>query len=156
MRMGQFTRRMAAWMACVAVLMASLAPSISHALAAAGLSSVTTSSARIFAGMPFPHHLHQMPNDASPGEATYSDGMQMEELRPQGSHSPGSHSTAAHFEHCPFCFTHAGSFALPPTTALLAPAAVSNSDRFASLFYQSPAPLFIWTTAQSRAPPNVS
>lgn len=155
MRVGQFTRRMAAWMACAAVLMASLAPSISHALAAAGLSSVTTSSARIFAGTPSPHHLHHMSPDASLEDGTHSDGMQMEELRPQGSHAPSSHSTEAHFAHCPFCFTHAGSFALTPTNALLAPVDVSSSDRFASLFYQSPVQPFIWTTAQSRAPPVV-
>jgi hypothetical protein len=153
--MGQFTRCMAAWMACAAVLMASLTPSISHALAA-GLSSVTTSSARIFAGTSSQDHLHQMSHDASLEDETNSDGMQMEGLRPQGSHVPGPHSSESHFEHCPFCFTHAGSFALPPTTALLAPAAVSNSDRFASLFYQSPFQLFIWTTAQSRAPPVIS
>lgn len=153
--MGQLTRHMAAWMACAAVLMASLAPSISHALAAAGLSGVTSSSARIYAGTPSSHHLHQMSHDASLEDGTYSDEMQIAEAR-QGSHSPRSHSTEAHFEHCPFCFTHAGSFALPPATDLLRPAAVSNSDQFASLFYQSPVPLFIWTTAQSRAPPIVS
>ena len=154
--MGQFTRRMAAWMACVAVLMASLAPSISHALAASGLSGFTTPSAWIFVGTPSPHHLHQMSHDVSPEDGTHSDRLQMEDLRLQDSHAPSPHTTEAHFEHCPFCFTHAGSFALSPTTAPLLPAAISNSDQFASLFYQSPAPLFIWTTAQSRAPPVVS
>lgn len=153
MRMGQFQRRMAAWMAFVAVLMASLAPSISHALAAAGLSSFTASSVSIPADTPSPHYMAEMSHDASHGDGTHSHRMDMAEPGPQGSPSPGPHSTEAHFEHCPFCFTHAGSFALPPTTAFLVLAAGSKLDRFTSLFYQSPAPLFIWTTAQSRAPP---
>lgn len=152
MGMSRLQRRIAAWMACVAVLMASLAPSISHALAAAGVSSFTTPSVWIPAGTPSPHHMEQMPHDALHGDGTHSHQMQTPESE-QASHSPGRHSTEAHFEHCPFCFTHAGSFGLPPTSACLAPAAVSDSDLFASLFYQSPDPLFIWTTAQSRAPP---
>ena len=151
--MSRFQRRMAAWLACLAVLVACLAPSISHVLAAAGLSSFATSPVWIAAGTPSPHHMEQMLHDASHGDGTHSHRMQMAEPGLQGSHSPGSHSTEAHFEHCPFCFTHAGSFALLPTTAFPAPAAVSDSDLFASLFYQSPDPLYIWTTAQSRAPP---
>jgi hypothetical protein len=148
---------MAAWMACIAVLMASLAPSVSHSLAAAGLSSFTASALWLPAeGTSSPRHMEPMPRDASHGDETHAPEVQTAEPGLQGSHSRGSHSTEEHFENCPFCFTHAGSFCLLPNTEFPAPAVVSKSDLVASLFYQSPDPLFIWTTAQSRAPPSDS
>lgn len=58
----------------------------------------------------------------------------------------------AHLEHCPFCSTHAGTAALLPVPSMSTPPlATSASHPF--LFFQSPRPLSIWTTAQSRAPP---
>lgn len=57
-----------------------------------------------------------------------------------------------HFEHCPFCFSHGGTFGLPPTAAFAFPVA-SSFQAFPPLFYQSPRPLSIWAAAQSRAPP---
>ncbi len=61
-------------------------------------------------------------------------------------------SVLHHLKHCPFCMTHAGSFALPP--AQLPPfAALGGHDVFPPLFYQAPAPLFSWTAAKPRGPP---
>lgn len=59
---------------------------------------------------------------------------------------------AIHAEHCPFCLTHADSFALPPTIDLVMPG-VSKQQLLPFLFTSAPSPLFAWTTAQSRAPP---
>ena len=57
-----------------------------------------------------------------------------------------------HLEHCPFCATHASSFALPPN-AEFAIQLIETQDTHPFLFFQSPHPLAIWTVAQSRAPP---
>lgn len=60
-----------------------------------------------------------------------------------------------HLEHCPFCATHAGSFALPPGPSLSIPV-LDTPASHPPLFYRSPRPLSIWTTAQSRAPPSLA
>ncbi len=58
-----------------------------------------------------------------------------------------------HLEHCPFCATHATSPALLPPVASLTVPALDTPASHPFLFYRSPRPLSIWTTAQSRAPP---
>jgi hypothetical protein len=58
-----------------------------------------------------------------------------------------------HVEHCPFCATHAGSFAPPPPGASITFATLDTPNTRPTLFYRSPRPLSIWSTAQSRAPP---
>ncbi len=72
---------------------------------------------------------------------------------------PSNHSLPTkktlHLESCAFCSTHAGSFGLLPTTVFVLPLD-KGLDLFPTLFYQSPRPLFMWTIAQSRAPPFAS
>jgi hypothetical protein len=58
-------------------------------------------------------------------------------------------------EHCAFCSTHAGSVGLPPASPVLPLLVASGTAIFPALYYQSPSPLFIWSTAQSRAPPRL-
>lgn len=60
-----------------------------------------------------------------------------------------------HLEHCPFCATHADAFALPPGPGFHI-ALLDLPTSHPPLFYRSPRPLSIWTTAQSRAPPSLS
>ncbi len=62
----------------------------------------------------------------------------------------------AHLEHCPFCDTHGASLALLPPAASLSVAMLAAPAGHPFLFYQSPRPLSIWTTAQSRAPPALA
>lgn len=57
-----------------------------------------------------------------------------------------------HGEYCPFCVTHAGSFGLPPTSAIVLPI-VTKQQLLPFLYAFAPRPLFIWAAAQSRAPP---
>jgi hypothetical protein len=132
MEMKKATRRITAWIACFAVLLFALAPSITQAVNAVkgsgtGWLEICTATgfktAKVDSGQ----------NPASPAPAEKS----------------------AHFEHCPFCFTHSGAADLPPTAAITLPV-VSNEQALPSLFYQSPRPLFTWSTAQSRAPPSLS
>ncbi|MCL6484057.1 MAG: DUF2946 domain-containing protein [Janthinobacterium lividum] len=133
MGMTSFTRRCAAWIACFAILLAALAPSISHAVANAKQQS-GSGWAEIcsVAGIRFVQ-LVQVDDGAADGK-TGGKAMQM--------------------EHCAFCSTHAGSIGLPPSPVL--PLLVASGTAiFPALYYQSPSPLFIWSTAQSRAPPGL-
>lgn len=63
----------------------------------------------------------------------------------------GEHADLAG-KHCPFCATHAGAFALPPSAGFSVPV-ISSPSSHPLLFFQSPHPLAIWTVAQSRALP---
>ena len=134
MGMTLFTRRFAAWIACFAILLAALAPSISQAVANAKQES-GSGWAEIcsVAGIRFVQ-LVQGDDGAADGK---SDGKAMQ------------------MEHCAFCSTHAGSVGLPPTSPVLPLLVASGTAIFPALYYQSPSPLFIWSTAQSRAPPSL-
>lgn len=58
---------------------------------------------------------------------------------------------AGHVKHCAFCGTHPVPLALPSTAPVFL--VLQPPTRHPRLFLQSPRPLSIWTTAQSRAPP---
>lgn len=120
-----------AWIATVAILMAALMPSISHAVLAGS---------------------HQ----PAWAEVCSMDGMKMVQVgtaETPVSSIPGK--LALHAEHCPFCSLHAGALGMPPVHEFTVPAATLVAGPPA-LFYQSPAPQFIWSAAQSRAPPSIS
>jgi hypothetical protein len=233
-------RRIAAWIACFAVLLASLAPTISHALVRAGLLNVNPVSLASWSSLRTPrlalaaapashvegadlervpvvsmsmesrapgeamsaaaqpvadqpnepdseghhsHHQHRhqlVDASASTGAAELtSTAISPDAASPDAglpvsptsvsstpethlaadhsptSHSPASHSPAMHFEHCPFCFTHAGSFGLPFVASIVIPT-VTATTLAPLLFYRAPRPLFAWTAAQPRAPPFFS
>ncbi|HJV80365.1 DUF2946 domain-containing protein [Noviherbaspirillum sp.] len=128
--MNLFTRRIAAWIACFAVLLAALAPSISHAVSAAKETG-----------------------------SIWSDICTQTGIKQVQADDGHDHSTPAqnglHFEHCPFCFTHAGSVGLPPVAGFVLPLLIATQAK-PTLYYQSPRPLFIWAAAQSRAPPAIA
>lgn len=124
--------RLTAWIACFAVLLATLAPSISHALSAAQASNAGWAEICTFTGIKMVKVEHPEHHDSS---APTEMGL--------------------HFEHCPFCFTHGGSVGLLPTAGFLIPAA-SRDEALPPLYYHAPRPLFIWAAAQSRAPPSIS
>jgi hypothetical protein len=238
-------RRIAAWIACFAVLLASLAPSISHALVLAGFLDANPVSPTAWSGVPAPRSALARPHashmegmdiertsmestsvENTPMESTSMASMSASEATPpatrpapdtphgQGHHShnhhahliapdstalhqsdstavpppdntalaqtsgspdgalpaspsattqtrtthsdaghtPAMHSPAMHFEHCPFCFTHAGSFGLPFVASIVLPT-VGAAAVAPLLFYRAPRPLFAWTAPQSRAPP---
>jgi hypothetical protein len=128
--MTTLTRRCAAWLACCAILFAALAPSVSHAMAAGrGLTWMEICS-------------------TSGSKFINADGVQIDAGNLDD-------DTGSHFEHCPFCSTHAELPALLPGTGFSIPAA-DQVARLPRLYYQSPRPLAIWTRAQSRAPPRQS
>jgi len=122
-------RHIAAWIACFAILLAALAPTVSRILAAT--CDAPLARAEIC--------------------ATHGDEMAQEEDH-SAHHSSAPAGKELHFDHCPFCATHAGSFGLAPVDALPLPEA-SGAPMLPPLFYQSPRPLFAWATPQPRAPP---
>lgn len=131
MELNTRMRHVAAWVACFAILLAALAPTVSRVLAAGGPQSYQTDAGSV-TGQGLVHEADHPAHDSST--------QVKKEL---------------HFEHCPFCLVHAGSFGLPPTAGFILPAA-SGSPVFPILFYQSSRPLFVWATPQSRAPPAYS
>ena len=131
MGMTLFTRRFAAWIACFAILLAALAPSISRAVANA-----------------------KQESGSGWAEICSVAGIRFVQVVEDGTTEDGkSAGKAMQMEHCAFCSTHAGSVGLPPTSPVLPLLVASGTAIFPALYYQSPSPLFIWSTAQSRAPP---
>lgn len=131
MGFSRLTRCLTAWIACFAILLASLAPSISHAVVAVAISSSISTEECLIHGEAHDaadHHDHSAPT-----------------------HDP----KGLHFEHCPFCLTHAASFALLQTASFTLHE-VSGFSLFSVLFYQAPRLPFVWVPAQSRAPPAYS
>lgn len=127
MGMKIITRRLVAWIACCTMLFAALAPSIAHAMSAArGDAWAEICSV---AGTRFVK--------TSAGEDAAADTVKQQ---------------TQHLEHCPFCATHAGSSALLPGPGFTIPVP-DTPESHPFLFFRSPQPLSIWTTAQSRAPP---
>lgn len=80
-------------------------------------------------------------------EICTTDGVQ------QVSEAGGKHDPFQHgMEHCPYCATHAASFALlPPGTSGLP--VIGGHDLHPALFYHAPQPLFCWSAAHPRGPP---
>lgn len=145
-------------MACFAVLLASLAPAVSHGINALRMAAAsmhehcgevgdaanqaleTASEPGLGLHEQASEHAGPSAQQAAPGNASHAE------------HEPGGNW---HFEHCPFCFTHAGSFGLAPVILLVHQMGMRVALRPA-LFYLSPQPLFTWTSVQPRAPPAIS
>lgn len=125
--MKRITRHFAAWIACFAMLFAALAPSISHAVSLS--QGETWAEICSVGGTKFV----KVDGDANPVADLASE-------------------SSIHVEHCPFCSTHGGSFAVLPSAGFTIPL-IESQDSYPFLFFQSPHPLAIWTSAQSRAPP---
>lgn len=124
--------RLSIWFACFAILMAALAPSISHALAATNGSG--TSWVEICS-------------------TTGIKAIKVVESTAPGDEFPAE--TMLHFADCPYCLLHADVPALPHLVSVALPLN-ADASAFPFLFYQSPRPLFMWAAAQSRAPPSAS
>jgi len=131
------SRRWHIWIACFAILMNALAPSISQAFnvmnATTGLPGFaeicTTQSTKIVA--------NQKTSASLQNQFPAQDPLQ---------------SVLHHMQHCQCCVTHAGNLALPfPDTPHVV--VIEGHDVYPALFYHSPSPLFSWATAHARAPP---
>lgn len=127
MRAFRAHRRFAGWIATVAILLASLAPSLSYALGSV--------------------------NGSSWIEICTSQGSKWVE---DGSDGTSSGPAAGHvFEHCAFCSTHVPALGLPFSLGLvLLP--TEGHGTFPPAFYAALRTQHAWVSARPRAPPQIS
>lgn len=128
-----FFRRYGNWLANIAwmaVLFASIAPTLSHALAA-GQQAQTV--------------WMQVCGDEAAHVALDTS---------HANHTPDAPPN--HFDasmgHCPYCANHAAAWAIPHDERTLADAPRLSHER-PTLYYHAPRPLFAWASTQPRAPP---
>ena len=116
------------WIACIAIFLAALAPTVSRALTvASGLAVPSLEICSVAGGMTMlPSTLSTDAPDTSKGSLRMAD--------------------------CPCCSMHAATLDIPPTTLVLASGEVLTG-LLPLLFYQSATPLFAWTPVQPRGPP---
>ena len=118
------------WIACCAILLAALAPTLSRALTVAQGGAVPSLEICSVAG-----------------------GMNMVPLKLSSDDSMPT-KNAMQMGDCPCCSMHAATLDLPPVA--LAPATGALiAGLLPQLFYLSPTPLFAWTPVQPRGPPAV-
>jgi hypothetical protein len=122
--------RLVSWIACLAMLVAALAPALSHALSPVGHAAETANAV----------------------EVCTMAGMQLVMLDADGGKIKTPLHKSAAMADCPYCASHANAIGLrpncSPVLSSLAPIALAPA-----LFYQAARPLYAWAPAQSRAPP---
>lgn len=118
-------RQLIQWVAILAVLTGSLAPSISQAI------SVVQDGKGLAV------------------EVCTTTGVKMTVVIADQDSAETTKAT----EHCPYCVMH-GAYALPVNTELSF-AQPEAHQLYPQLFYQSPKPLFAWVSLPSRAPPSL-
>lgn len=120
------------WIACIAIFLATLAPTVSRALTvASGLAVPSLEICSVAGGMnmvPLKLSIALSIDDSKPA----SNAMQMGD--------------------CPCCSMHAAVLALPPVALAPATGAVI-AGLLPVLFHQSATPLFAWTPLLPRGPP---
>jgi hypothetical protein len=121
-------RHLAHWIAIIAVLMSSVAPTVSQAV----------SLAQHGQGISI--------------EVCTTTGVKMTQVIDASVVSDADELAQAS-GHCPLCVVH-GSYVLPLNHELSFAKPV-NSNIYPQLFYQSPKPLFAWVALPSRAPPSL-
>lgn len=128
------TKRLASFIAMMAVVFASLAPSISHA---------------------FPAKNNQATVLQELCSAQGAKRFVAVDLAVDTQKAPSQNQAATHFEHCPYCATHAGSVAITasPVTMFLAEInAIEHIPTYAVALPRS----FYQVTPPSHAPPAIS
>lgn len=132
-------RHLTLWLALLATLAGSLAPSLSHALAGQGLPNTLWAEICTATG------IKKMP--LGPVEA---ERMQSDAHVETG--KPAKPASTVHHDDCPYCRLQVELPALPPVADPL-PLQLAEGPSFPPLYYQSRQTLFAWTSAQPRAPP---
>ena len=116
------------WIACLAILMAALAPTLSRAFTVASGQAVPSFEICSVAG-----------------------GMNMLPVK-LSTDTPDPAKGGMRMGDCPCCSMHAATLDIAPTTLVLASGELITG-LLPLLFYQSATPLFAWTPVQPRGPP---
>ena len=132
-----FLTRPALWIALVAILWASLAPSLAHALSLA----------------PAGHNAHRISVDFCTSEGAGQASLTLE--------VPGSGNEGAQADdhgdshHCPLCRNPNADVGILPASIPVVPSPVGRAITYPPLFFLAAHPLHAWSAAQPRAPPAV-
>jgi hypothetical protein len=135
------------WMACFAILLNALAPSISHAMALLNPGP----------GVPATWEICRAPGStmqSSGGHSLLGVGKFGLELTPALAPKPADHQSMSMAD-CAYCVPHAGSFALPPPSHAFIGLPAGQALR-PYLFYHAPKPLLALSAAPPRGPPLAS
>jgi Protein of unknown function (DUF2946) len=122
------------WIAIAAMLFASLAPSISHAFAAKDASQTLWQEICSVQGA------KQIASNL--GNPTQN--------------GPEQNNMGMHFEHCPYCFSHAGSVGLPAVAPITLFLAVLNSPQAIEAYDSPVVQRFYQNANPPQAPPHLN
>jgi len=120
------------WLAMIAIVFSSLAPTISHAMAAANNQSTL---------------LMRICSDSDIKYAPLSLLVKVDKNNKQD-----GNSKPMAMKHCAYCITHANSYAILTNSDLTIHNIVLKY-KLPNLFYQSHSPLFVWASSNPRGPP---
>ncbi|MDT9001067.1 DUF2946 domain-containing protein [Paucibacter sp. APW11] len=125
-------KHLVSWIASLAILLAALAPALSHALqrdVPGGWTEICTVT-----GAKLVKTVDARADTADAGQPASDDA--------------GLHG----LKHCPYCATHSTALGLPPAAGA-SPLLLSGGAEVPELFLLAPRTLFAWASAQPRAPP---
>jgi hypothetical protein len=132
---GFISTRLASWIAIAAIVFSALAPTISYA----------------FSSNSTPQTLWQELCTAQGTKLIANDAIPASQFPAQ----PAQDKMGMHFEHCPYCFSHAGSVGLPPATASFVIVATSQTAQLAASYIAPVLPLYYQSANPSQAPPSL-
>ena len=138
---GFISARLASWIAISAIVFTALAPTIAHAFPAKNTPQTLWQELCTAQGTKL------ITNDAIPRS--------IGQLGSQIPTQPARDKMGMHFEHCPYCFSHAGSVGLPPATASFLLIATGQTARLAELYIAPVLPLYHQSANPSQAPPSL-
>jgi hypothetical protein len=130
----RYAKRLTSWIAMLAVVFASLAPSISHA---------------------FPAKNNQPTLLQELCSAQGAKRFIAVDLAVDTQKAPAQNKAAMHFEHCPYCATHAGTVAITTAPIALFLAEI-NATEHIQIDTQVLPTSFYQVTPPSHAPPAIS
>ncbi len=132
-----YLTRPAVWIALIAILWASLAPSLAHALSLS----------------PGGHNAHRISVDFCTSEGA---GRASLTLEVPGSGDDGSQADShGDSHHCPLCRNPHADVGILPAPVPVVPAPVGRAITYPPLFFLAAHSLHAWSAAQPRAPPAV-
>jgi hypothetical protein len=136
---GFISTRLASWIAIAAIMFSALAPTIAHAFPAKNT----------------PQTLWQELCTAQGSKLIATKLIQSTDVAGDQQQIPAQNNVGIHFEHCPYCFSHAGSVGLPPATASFVFVATGQTAQHAASYIAPVLPLYHQSANPSQAPPSL-